>query len=219
MIDLRYIESLIENDIKPFKHPNDEKLADFIDKKLEEQEREEILDHLLLCDVCSDIVNQVTEHKKKPKFFNRIIISTPLIALVASIIVLVYTPPIEIIGMIDPYEVSLQFRAENDSQKGDKLIDGDKFLKEISKTTDLTYLKKFNQAEKEEIFFKSIGLYQSSIYSIPENINKKDKLKQLIIIHSRILRRAIEEDNQEAIDSYRSIVKDDICEYYLIDFR
>jgi hypothetical protein len=214
MIDLRYIESLIESEIILSTHPSDERLADFIDKKLEREEREEVVNHLLLCDVCSGIVNQVIEHKKKPKFFNRIIISTPLIALVASIIALVYTPPIEIIGMIDPYKVSLEFRGENASQKGDELIDGDKVLKEISKTTDVTHLEGFNQAEKEKDFFKALGLYQKVINSLYINTNEKDRLKQLIIIRSRILYRAIEENNQEVIDSHRGIIRDDICTYY-----
>ena len=219
MIDLRYIESLIESEITPSNHPSDEKLADFIDKKLEEKEREEVVNHLLLCDVCSDIVNQVIEYKKKPRFFNKIIISTPLIALVASIIMIVITPPVEIIGMIDLSEISLKFRADS-TQKRDKIIDGDRFLKEITKTTDISYLESFfNQAEKKSDFIEALGLYQKAINSIPKNIPEKRRLKEVMIIHSKMLSRAIEEERKETIEAYKILIIDDIREYYSYELK
>ena len=213
MIDLRYIESLIGNELKPSTHPSDKKLADFIDKRLKEQERKEIVNHLLTCDICSDIVNQVIEHKKKPRFFNKIVISTPLIALVASIIALVYTPH-EIVGMIDLSKTSLGFRADS-SRKIDKIIDGDRFLKEIAKTTDISYLESFfNQAEKERDFIEALGFYQKAINSIPKNITEKRRLKEVIIIRSKMLSRAIDEERKEAIRAYKILIIDDIRMYY-----
>jgi len=214
--DLRYIETLIE-DKEYSSHPSDKELADFIDKKLEGESRDEVVEHLTHCYKCRDVVNEVIEYKKKPKFVNNIIVAMPLIALVASLIVLVYLPQDIGIGMIDLSKTSLtsfKFKAGG-SQKQDRIIDGDKFLKKITKSTDLTYLESFNQAEEEKNFDKAIGLYQEAINSISEKISEQERLKQIIIIHSRILQRAIEVDKKVAISNYKEKIRDNIRTYYL----
>ena len=210
--DLRYIESLIE-DKDYSSHPDDKELADFIDKKLEGEAREEIVEHLVHCSSCREVVNEVIAYKKKPKFVNNIIVATPLVALVASLMVFIFLPQTtEMIGVIDLSKTSLVFRAE-ESHKQKGIVDGDKFLEQIRESIDISYLEKFNEAEEESNFNKAIGLYQEAINNIKSSEQKR--LQQVIIIRSRILQRAIEENNKMAIKNYRTIIRDNIRTYYL----
>jgi len=209
--DLRYIENLIE-DIEYTSHPSDEELANFIDNRLIGDAKEEVMNHLTHCYQCREVFNEVIEYKKKPRFFNNIIVATPLVALVASLLVFVYLPQ-DMIGMIDLSKTPVEFRAEQSKTNG--IIDGDSFLEEIQKSTNVKYLEKFNQAEEEKNFDIALGLYQEAIDAISENVGEQERLKQTIIIHSRMLQRAIDEDNKIAMDSYREWIREDIRTYYL----
>jgi len=210
--DLRYIESLID-DKNYSSHPTDKELADFIDKKLDGEAREEVAEHLVYCSNCREVIYEVIEYKKKPKFINNIIVATPLVALVASLMIFIFLPQTtKMIGVIDLSKSSFEFRAIN-PHKQKKIVDGDKFLEQIRESTDISYLEKFNQAEKEPNFSKAIGLYQEAINRLSEE--NSNELKQIIIIRSSILQRAIEEDNKMAIESYRTIIRDNIRTYYL----
>ena len=208
--DLRYIESLIE-DKEYSSHPSDKELANFIDNKLLGVARDSVVEHLIYCSSCRDVVSEVIDYKKKSKFANMVVI-TPLVALVASLIVFVYLPSSSVIGMIDLSKPSFEFRAKESLQ--DKIVDGDKFIKELKSSVNLTYLKDFNQAEQEKSFDKAIGLYQMAINNIPENISEKERLKQTIVIRSRVLERAIKEKNNKSVEAYRSIIIDNIHTYF-----
>jgi len=217
--DLRYLENLIEDRVYS-SHPSDEKLADFIDNRLIGSAKDELVEHLTYCYSCREVVHEVIEHKKKPRIFNNIVmIATPLMAIVASLLIFVYQPPNNnYIGIIDLSQNSImEFRAD-EQKKQDKIIDGDKFIKdEIAISTDVTYLETFIQAEEQKNLNKLLNLYQTAINQISknENISDKDRLKQTIIIRRSMLIRAIREDNKIAIDSYRGLVKEDIRSYYL----
>ena len=208
--DLRYIESLIE-DKEYSSHPSDKELADFIDNKLLGIARDSVVEHLIYCSSCRDVVSEVIDYKKKSKFANMVVI-TPLVALVASLIVFVYLPSSSVIGMIDLSKPSFEFRAKESLQ--DKIVDGDKFIKELKSSVNITYLKDFNQAEQEKSFDKAIELYQMAINNIPENISEKERLKQTIVIRSRVLERAIKEKNNKSVEAYRSIIIDNIRTYF-----
>jgi len=209
--DLRYIENLIE-DIEYTSHPSDEELANFIDNRLIGDAKEEVMNHLIHCYQCREVFNEVIEYKKKPRFFNNIIVATPLVALVASLLVFVYLPQ-DMIGMIDLSKTPVEFRAEQSKKSG--IIDGDSFLEEIQKSTNVKYLEKFNQAEEERDFDIALGLYQEAINAISENVGEQERLKETIIIRSRILHRAIDDNNKMAMDSYREWIREDIRTYYL----
>jgi len=210
--DLRYVESLIE-DKNYFSHPKDSELADFIDKKLEGEERDEIVEHLVHCSSCREVVYEVIEYKKKPKFVNNIIVATPLVAVVASLMIFIFLPQnTAMIGKIDLSPTYSKFRA-GDSRKQEGIVDGDKFLEQIKESTDISYLEEFNQAEDEPNFYEAIGLYQEAINTLSEK--NSNELKQLIIIRSRIVERANEEGNKTISKNYKELIINDIRTYYL----
>ncbi len=199
---------------KKSSHPSSRELADFVDGKLNRDRRAEITKHLIACDECSDVVALVMKYgKKKPKVLNNIYYKGLGVALVASLIIFIFPPQQDrvIIGMIDLSSLS-NFRAvEKEKQK--KIIDGDKFLKQIKESTDINYLEAFNQAESESDFYEAIGLYQEAINSI--EANEEERLKQTIIIHSKMLQRAIEEKQEQSIKAYKELVIENIRTYYL----
>ena len=98
MRDLRYIDALIE-DNNYQTHPSNEDLAKFIDKELDKKKKEEILEHLISCDRCRDIVQSVfkdvEEVKKKSKkpinnIYKKSILS--VVFLIASYLVIFVVP-------------------------------------------------------------------------------------------------------------------------------
>ena len=209
--DLRYIESLIE-DKEHFSCPTDKELANFIDG---ESSNDELIEHLAHCYNCREVVHEVIEYKKKSKPFNNTAISMSLVALVASLVISVYVPSDVQIGMIDLSEIGKGFKS--DVYTVDKIVDGDKFIKEISKNITITNLEIFNQAQKESNFDDAIGLYQETINSIPEDIDERIRLKRTIFIRYKMLELATKEDNKLAIESYKSIIIENIREYYLLE--
>jgi len=212
--DLRYIENLIE-DIEYSSCPNDKELSDFIDNKLGEKRKDELIEHLVHCYQCREVVNEVIEYKKKSKPFNNIIFTTPLVALIASLVIFIYIPSDIKIGMIDLSQVSMEFRG--DESTIDMIIDGDKFIEEINKNITISNLEILNQAKKESAFEEAMELYQEVINSIPEDIDEKTRLKRTIFIQYKMLELATKEDNQLAIESYKSIIIEDIRDYYLLE--
>jgi len=212
--DLRYIENLIE-DVEYSSCPDDKDLSDFIDNRLIENRKDELMEHLAHCYRCREVVNEVVEYKKKQKPFNNIIFITPLVALVASLVLFVSIPSDIEIGMIDLSEVNTMFKA--DSSKKDMIVDGDKFIEEINKNTTISNLEILNQAKNESDFEEAIELYQELINSIPEDIDEEIRLKRTIFIQYKMLELAIKEDNQFAIESYKSIIIENIRDYYLLE--
>ncbi len=208
--DLRYIESLIE-DREYSSCPSDKELANFIDG----EHKDELIEHLAHCYNCREVVHEVIEYKKKSKPFNNLIFATPLVALVASVVLFIYIPSDIEIGMIDLSEVSKEYKA--DDLTIDKIVDGDKFIEEINKNIIITNLEILNKAQKESDFEEAMGLYQEVINSIPEDIDEKTRLKKTIFIQFKMLELATKEDNKLAKESYKSIIKENIRDYYLLE--
>ena len=211
--DLRYIENLIA-DIDYSSHPSDRKLADFIDNKLIDDAKNEVMEHLAHCYSCREVVHEVIEYKKKPRFINNIILGTPLVALVASIMVFVYMPSDILVGEIDLSKSYIEYR-DVEAKKIAKIIDGDEVLSQIIKSTDIGYLKTFDEAQKEKDFDMALDIYQEAINSIPEDLDERERLKETIVIHSVILKRAIAEDKSRVIKNYKQLLIEEIKNYYL----
>jgi len=212
--DLRYIENLIA-DIEYSSCPNDKDLADFIDNKLRDNRKDEVMEHLAHCYKCREVVHEVVEYKKKSKSFNNLILTTPLVALVASLVLFVYIPSDIEIGMIDLSEVSMEFRG--DESTIDMIVDGDKFIEKINKNITISNLEILNQAKNESDFEEAIGLYQEVINSIPKDIDEKIRLKKTIFIQYKMLELATKKNNKLAIESYKSIIIENIRDYYLLE--
>ena len=214
--DLRYLESLIV-DKKYTSHPTDEQLADFIDNRLLGNIKDEVMDHLAHCDECREVINEVIEYKKKSKLDRLMVALPPLVAMVASLLVFVYLPQNVVeIGMIDLSKITVEYRTAG-GPKSNEIIDGDTLLQEVIDSTDVTYLESFIKAEDLKEFGQAIDLYQEAINRIDEdeNIGEKERLEQIIVIHTAILQRAIKEDNQRAMDNYREWLINYLSEYYL----
>ena len=73
------------------RHIDELELASFIDDKLDNEQKEEIVEHLIYCKRCRDIVKEVREEKRQKKTLIRVIIA-PL--MVASILSIIFIPPI-----------------------------------------------------------------------------------------------------------------------------
>ena len=212
--DLRYIESLID-DIEYTSCPTNDIFANFIDNNLTGESKDNVMEHLTHCYQCREVLNEVIEYKKKSKPFNKIIFTTPILAIVASLIIFVYIPSDAEIGMIDISKISMEFRANESTM--DKIVNGDKFIKNITEKIVISNLKIFNQAKKESTFDTSIELYQEAINTIPEDLEERKRLKETIFIQYQILKLATNENNKLAIESYKSIIRENIRDYYLLE--
>jgi hypothetical protein len=135
--------------------------------------------------------------------------------LVASLLLFIYIPSDVEIGMIDLSKVSMEYRA--DELTIDKIVDGDKFIDEIRKNITISNFKIFREAQKESSFNKAVALYQESINGIPEDMNEKQRLKEIIFIQYQILKLATNDDNKLAIESYKSRIIENIRDYYLLE--
>ncbi len=204
-------------------HPSSKELADFVEGTLDEAKKAEITKHLIACDECSDVVALVMKYgKKKPKVMNNIYYRGLGVALVASVVLFMVMPTKDNRPFIDFY-TSVASSTFNAGAKAEEIKDIKKanqeinnFLIEITKSTDMSYLKEFNQAEeklKRKEFDNARDLYQEAMNIIDDempNLNKKEKDKQHIIITYKILLLSIAEDDSESANEYKSILRDDV---------
>ena len=88
------------------------------------------------------------------------------------------------------------------------------FLIEITKSTDMSYIKKFNQAEekrKREEFDDARELYQKAMNIVKETkLDKKEKDKQSIVITYKILLLSIAEGDDESANEYKDVLRDNM---------
>jgi len=214
--DFRYIESLID-DIEYSHHPSDRELANFIDKKLEGEVKDRVIEHLVHCYRCRETVHKVIEHKKKPRIFNNIIMATPLVALVASLLVFIYLPSdIKELGLIDLSQSPTIYKGAKNAELIDKVIDADKILAQLIDSTNLSDIESFRYAQEEEKeghTKEARGLYKEALKEIiMEESNSKKRLKYKIIVQNRLLQLSSKKDE---IKEYRDIIRYEIRIYSL----
>jgi hypothetical protein len=216
--DLRYLESLIE-DIDYSSHPNDRTLSDFLNKKLKEEQRESILDHLAHCTKCSDKIVNIIPSKKKLLTANNIsikpIIITPLVALVASLVVFVNLPLSDDIERLGSEPSAGIYKG--DEALDNRVLDADKILEELIKSTNLTHIESFNQAKEEENrdnFEKARGLYKLTLAKISIEEDFEKNLRYTIVIQNRLLQLSHKMKLEESVKNYKNILRHKIRIYH-----
>ena len=212
--DLRYLENLIE-DITYSSHPSDKELADFIDNKLKSKSKDIVVKHLIHCYKCRKVVDEVIEHKKDYTHKNNLIFNSSLIALIASLIIFVYLPKDIKIGIIDFSKPPIIYKNSNNIKLTNKIIDGDKFLSKLIKSTSFLNIESFEyakQKEQKENIKEAKEFYKEALKEILEQENNQEILKQKIIIYNRLLQLS---NNKKEQKEYRDIIRYNIRVYFL----
>jgi len=220
-------------------HPSSEELAKFVDKKLDEVRRAEITKHLIACDECSDVVALVmkyggeiatekktpviSESKKERKYVNNINykgLGVALVVSVASVLLFIVMMPEKDKSFIEFYTYN-QHTTFNAPVKVAKIKDIEaknkeinEFLNKLIKSVNMTYLKEFNQAEEElkkGNFDTARELYQVAMNIVEEEeLDKKEKDKKCMVITYKILLLSITEGDNESINEYKDVLKDNV---------
>jgi len=219
--DLRYLERLIPRNSAPIEHPSDELLAQYIDGKLEETQKNSMLEHLLICDTCSDIVANTVPQKAmmKPLGKSKLQIVNLFMAMAASVLLFVFIsfPDKSELGMLNLGEHS-DYKSPLDGPINPKTIDADKYLDEIISNTDMRQVKYFEEAmklEKNEMYLEARELYKQAYISIRHCKDSKERIKQKILINHKLMLLGIKErvETDESIQEYKEILKYDIGIY------
>jgi len=219
--DLRYLERLIPRNSAPTEHPSDEILAQYIDGKLEGTQKNRMLEHLLVCDTCSDIVANTVPQKAimKPLGKSKLQIVNMLMAMAASVLLFVFIsfPDRSELGMLNLSENS-DYKSPVDEGINQKKIDADAYLKEIVSKTDMSQVEYFEEAmklEKNEKYLEARGLYKQAFISIRHCKDSRERIKQKIVINHKLMLLGIKEkiETDESIQEYKEILKYDIGIY------
>ena len=209
----------INNNI--YHHPSNKELADFVDKKLDKNRRAEITKHLIACDECSDAVALVIKYgKKKQKVANNIYYKGLGVALVASIVVIFMLSPFSStqfnIGEID-LSKPIMTTMGSSSKYQNRVVDGDKVVKEIEESLDKTSLSNFKEAQKAEAqksYDKAIEFYRKSFRDAIQTFEGREKLKWQIVIYYHISKIKFERNDEDS-SSYIKRVQFWIQKYVL----
>jgi len=211
-------------------HPSDSELADYIADKLDSTKKSEIVKHLIECDECSDIVALIKRYGVEVKelsatleptiannwWLDRRVWGVALSGLTASFVLFITLPSQKIkLGIMDLSEMpTTQFKGVADIKLIDKKVDADKILSSIIKDTDLSHIDSFNEGINQE---KLGNLEEAKVYykkafikSLEETNNKK-RLKQKIVIHSKLFHLTKDKEQNE----YRDILRYEIRLYIL----
>lgn len=224
--DLRYLERLIVKDIKLTEHPSDEYLAGFIDGKLDNEQREKIFEHLVLCDTCSDIVATTAPKTSKMKRLSRskLQVINVFMAMAASVLLFVFIsfPDGSELGMINLSEglSTSGYKAPLNDVNMQKKIDADKHLIKIISATDMHKVKHYKEAvklENKELYVEARAMYKQAFIPIRHNPNAKERIKQKIVINYRLLKLGLKEKRETdvSIKEYKDMLRYDIGIYVL----
>ena len=217
--DLRYIEQFIQ-DKRHSSHPSDKLLANFIDNRLLGEKKEEIMVHLIECYECREIMVNINKYGKNPKAIN-LKRWSPILFVSASLLLFIFLPFKDetLLGMIDLSKVEItDYQNMTTSEIENKIVDADKIFKKIIATTSLESIEYFNQAmkvQKENQLDEAKGLYNQTVVQILRNINAKERLKQKIVLHHKLLEISIKQNNKDSIKEYKNIIRHEIRTYLL----
>jgi len=218
--DLRYIEQFIE-DKRHSSHPSDALLARLIDNKLTDKEKEAVMLHLIECYECRDIVSNVTQDRNSSYVAQNIKEWSPLLVMVASVILFITFPNKEEItlGIIDLSQKSTtEYKSTVNTKYINKIINADKIIKEIIASSSFKYIEYFHQAieaEEENRLEEAHNLYKQAFKKIIRNPDATQRLEQKIVIHYKLLKISHKQENKDAVQEYKNIILDEIRTYLL----
>lgn len=221
-------------------HPTNEELADFIDNRVIGTRKQEIEEHLLFCDDCMGVVAEVKRVSKDDKsttstqqdsdiglgyannwLYSERVRAIVLSGLVASVVVIFMLSPFSStqfnIGEID-LSKPIMTTMGSSSKYQNRVVDGDKVVKEIEESLDLTSIKSFlkaEEAEKRGDFKLALDLYYDNAFEeVLNRFESEEQLKWKIVIYYRISRINFQEGIEDN-ESYKNYTKAWIQEYIL----
>jgi len=224
--DLRYLERLMPKDIKITEHPSDETLANFIDGKLDDEQREKIFEHLVVCDTCSDIVATIAPKTSKMKRLNRskLQIINVFMAMAASLLLFIFIsfPDGSELGMINLSTgvKNSNYKAPNTGKIREEKVDADHYLNTIVSSTnmdDVPHYKKARIFETKEMYLEARAMYKQAFIAIRHHKNAKERIKQKIVINYRLMQLGIKEkvETDVSINAYKEVLRYDIGLYIM----
>lgn len=224
--DLRYLERLMTNEETPLEHPSVEKLAQFSDGTLKENEREEVLAHLVRCEACRDLLVVPKKKKRAGTFLSRAQLQVVNVAaaIAASLILFMFIsfpePESSKLGMVDLSTIfsDTRYKAPVGFSTNKQKIDADAYLKKIVEETDMTAIPAYQKAlmlEKKGDLIEARREFKQAYIAIRHNENSDERIRQKIVINYRLLRLSLKEQekNSAGIKAYRSMLRYDIAVY------
>lgn len=226
--DLRYLERLLsKNEPKSImKHPSNKLLANFIDGKLDDEEREQMFEHLVLCDLCSDIVATTASQKTKNErlTLSKLQVINTFMAMVASVLLFIFIsfPDGSELGMINLSEgvANANYKTPHTGKKLKEKVDADHYLNIIVSSTDMgdvPHYKKAQILEKKGMYLEARAMYKQAFITIRHHENAKERIKQKIVINYRLMQLGIKEkvETDVSINAYKEVLRYDIGLYVM----
>lgn len=221
--DLRYLERLMAGKPQPQQHPDDEKLAAFIDGKLNTEEREAMFAHLSQCERCAKLVLSVpSKSGMRLHIPSRLQILNAAMAVAASLIVFVFIsfPQKPELGMVDIAAVlnSSPYRSPGMTTDRHQQIDADRYISRILSRTDMktnTHYREAVKLERKGMYAEAREKYKQALIAIRHIDDAKERISQKIVINYRLLTLGIKEqkENDVSIEAYRQMLRYDISLY------
>jgi len=217
--DIRYIEPFI-SDIGHRSHPSDRLLADFIENRLLESKREEVMLHLVKCYECREIIVNISRDNSMKKGIN-LKKWTPILLVASSLLIFIFLPFKDkaLLGVIDLSKAQIvNYQGAKDLILVEKIINADKVIKEILTLTDMSQVEYFTlatKAEEREDFKEAEALYKQALIKTLRNLDANQRLREKITIHYKLLKLSQKMEETTSFDEYRNIIRHEIRIYSL----
>lgn len=221
--DLRYLERLMAGKLQPQQHPDDKKLAAFIDGKLDAQEKEAMFAHLSQCERCTKLILSVPPKSRiRLHIPSRLQILNAVMAVAASLIVFVFIsfPKKPELGMVDIAAVlnSSPYRSPGITTDRDQQIDADRYISTILSQTDMktnTHYQEAVKLERKGMYAEAREKYKQALITIRHIDDAKERISQKIVINYRLLALGLKEqkENDASIEAYKQMLYYDISLY------
>ncbi len=229
-VDLRYLERIVahtEQEEGSQTHLSVDALVQFSQGRLEGQEKEAVLAHLVHCEACRALLTTVPNLESKAlslRYRSRYRILGVAMAVAASLVLVVLLPIWQkermALGMIDPVSIieATDYKAPIDGIKGGQKIDADLLLQKIVSQTqmrDVAVYRKAVALEKQGDMRDAHNAYKQAYIAIRHTPDAKERLAQKIVIdyHLLLVARQDETKASETIKAYRTKLLYDIALY------
>jgi|GEM_PF-2466664 len=227
--DLRYIERLCAPYTPQEAHPSEERLDALRRGALQEEEKEAVLSHLLVCERCSrryvelPSVQRVKMHLRRPK---KGTVTSVLLALAASLLLVLVVPTDRAsdlaLGRVSFAQVWQEsgYKAPPIRENEERFVDMDEALSKILQATKMDgvpYYDKARQAEREASYEEARAYYKRALLAIRRTDDTKERMRRRIVLNYRLMLLEVEEEKrtQESIESYKKILRYEIALYLL----
>ena len=231
--DLRYLERLSARGDSPKRHPSDQTLAEFLDGRLDESARKELLEHLANCERCSQIIAEVPpagRARRAAKVFPFSKKLGSVLALAASLLLAVWfslpsqAPKVGKINLAEELAHGRYMAPSTLKNIPSKMIDGDRLLKTLIAQTDMRNSPNYQKgvaAERDGDYQTARRYYKEALIALRHEPDTLKRLAQKIVINYRLLKLGKQEsrETEASIKAYQKLLRHEIALYFYYQER